>query len=556
MQRKDNMEIFKLFGTVMVNTDKANKSISKTGDHSETLRGKLGKGIKTAAKYGAAFAAAGAAVVGAMVKLASKTAAAGDEIDKNSQKLGISRQTYQELKFVMSQCGMDIEKFKGGMKKLTNTVYDAVDGNEEYAAAFDKIGVKLKDSNGDLRDQEDIMWDTISGLQGMTNQTEKAALANELFGKAGAEMMPLLNQSSGSIEEMRKQAEELGIVLDDKTIDASVKFTDTMDQAKRAFDAIVIKVGAKVMPIVQKMLDWVIEHIPEIGAIFSAVGKVVGTVVKYAMKIIRKLIEVFDALFSGTKGNAKVWKQLWHDIKKILKGAVDVILGILQVFIDLFNGDWDALWKDTKKLAKDAGKLIANIIKLALMAVVAIIKGVGKLIKKAAKAVFGKIGDGFKAAWTAIKNWVVDVFMWLPNKIKKLGNLKDVGKAILKSLLQGFKDIWNNIKDWVKDKVEWIKEKFTGAKDEAKNTPKRQTKSTKHAVGLNYVPYDGYSATLHEGEKVLTKAQAQEYDSGSIGGSNVEGLLEDVVMLLKALKNQEKTISLNKRELMRIHNEL
>ena len=92
------MEIFKLFGSILVDSSKAEDSISKTGEKAEGLGGKLGNGIKTAAKWGVALGAAAIAVGGAMLAAAGKVAGAADEIDKASRRAGTDAETWQKLK--------------------------------------------------------------------------------------------------------------------------------------------------------------------------------------------------------------------------------------------------------------------------------------------------------------------------------------------------------------------------------------------------------------------------------------------------------------------------
>lgn len=126
------MEIFKLFGTIMVDNTKANESISKTEEHADTLGTKLGTGIKTAAKWGVAIGAAATAVGGALFAVTTKAAETGDRVDKLSQKIGLSRESFQEWDYVLAQNGIDVEKLQTGIKTMT----DAMGGVGQGAKAF------------------------------------------------------------------------------------------------------------------------------------------------------------------------------------------------------------------------------------------------------------------------------------------------------------------------------------------------------------------------------------------------------------------------------------
>ena len=102
------MEIFKLVGSVMVDTADAEKSISKTGDEAEGLGTKLANGTKTAAKWAAGVAAGAVAVGTAMVKAAKDTASDMDAIDKASQRMKMGVESYQELAYAAKLSGVEM----------------------------------------------------------------------------------------------------------------------------------------------------------------------------------------------------------------------------------------------------------------------------------------------------------------------------------------------------------------------------------------------------------------------------------------------------------------
>lgn len=184
-----------------------------------------------------AFAGFSTAVVGAasaVAGLAVQQAAALDEIDKMSQRLGMSREGYQKWDFVLSQCGVDINSFQTGMKSLVKNMDAVTEGNATAIENFKKLGVEIQNADGSLKGQEEALMEVVAAFQAMPNSTEKARLAQELFGKQGQEIMPLLNSEAGSVDELMQKCEELGIVIGDDAVDAGVAFTDTLDQLKRS----------------------------------------------------------------------------------------------------------------------------------------------------------------------------------------------------------------------------------------------------------------------------------------------------------------------------------
>lgn len=303
------MKIFDLFGSIHVDTEQAEKSLSKTESGFEKVGNKLVNAGDSVSKFGGKIANVGAgltkkvavgtaAVAGgitAVTKFAESASSTADKIDKMSQKIGVSRQAYQELDFICSQSGMSVDTLQAGMKTLVSSMDKAASGTKANVEIFEKLGVSVTKADGSLRSQEDVMWETLSALQGMSNEAEKARLASQLFGKSGTELLPLLNSASGSIEEMKQKAHDLGLVLSDDTIDAGVKLTDTMDQAKRSLSAVGTTLGAELIPYVQKGAAYVIAHMPEIREGAKKIAGVIGE----AGEEIGKVVEWFAGLNEG-----------------------------------------------------------------------------------------------------------------------------------------------------------------------------------------------------------------------------------------------------------------
>ena len=259
------MELFKLLGTIAIENEEANAAIEATSDKASTANETLKKGMSTIAKWSAALGAAAIGAATGLVKVAENSAATADNIDKMSQKIGISREAYQELDFICSQSGMSVDTLQAGMKTLVSVMDTTAAGTSQTATAFEELGIRVTNSDGSLRESETVMWETLSVLQSMENQTQKARYAAELFGRSGTELMPLLNGAAGSIEAMKDQAHNLGLILDDETIDAGVEMTDTMDQMKRSLSAVVTNMGGVLMPIVTKLSNYIIKQMPKIG---------------------------------------------------------------------------------------------------------------------------------------------------------------------------------------------------------------------------------------------------------------------------------------------------
>lgn len=322
------MEIFRLFGSILVDSSEAEKSIQKTGDSAKSLSSKIGAGLKTVGKAAAGIATvtagAAAAAGSAIYSLSTDTAAVGDNIDKMSQKIGISREAYQELDFICSQSGTSVDNLKAGLKTLTSVMDTTKAGTSSTKTALEELGIAATDSSGNFRDNEEVMWEAFEALSQMEDQTAKERLAVELFGKAGSELMPMLNGSAEGIQAMREQAHELGLVMSDEAIDSSVAFTDTMDQLQRSFAAAKNNLGASLLPIIQKFAKKLLEYMPKIQ---SFMDKIIPVVERLAESIIDPIMEMIDELFPP----------LMDFVESLIEPVTDLISSILPVILDILK---------------------------------------------------------------------------------------------------------------------------------------------------------------------------------------------------------------------------
>ena len=202
------MELFKLFGTIMVDNDKANKSINSTSKEADGLGNKLLNSAKTVGKWAAALGTAAVAAGTAIYGVSKKAANTTDHIDKMSQKLGLSREKYQELDFIMSQSGGSVDGLKKQLKSLDTAIEKSSDSSSDSAKAFDKLGISMTDATGKMKSSDEIFYDTIKGLQGITDSQEKNRIASELLGSKYKELRDEMKEEVAINRDMNTASQE------------------------------------------------------------------------------------------------------------------------------------------------------------------------------------------------------------------------------------------------------------------------------------------------------------------------------------------------------------
>lgn len=195
-----------------------------------------------------------AAVKGIQLLLGS-VAKLGDNFDKMSQRLNVTTQFLQEMDFVANLAGTSFQQLEGGMRRLARNANDANDGLAASKRAFDDIGVSVQGANGNLKESEELFNDVLLGLAGLEDKTKQTALAQVLFGRSGASLIPILNQGADAIRAQRKEANELGSVMSTSAIKAAVDYTDSMTRLQFAFRGIQANLVAPALAVISKEIE-------------------------------------------------------------------------------------------------------------------------------------------------------------------------------------------------------------------------------------------------------------------------------------------------------------
>ena len=214
--------------------DGLHSGLSKIGDVA-TQATKIIAGIATA------VGAAAAATTKVLFDSAQATAQYGDEIDKNSQKVGLSAEAYQKWDYAMQISGSSMADCTTGMKTLTNKLDDFKNGSKNATETFNKLGISIDDVQNLSR--EDVFALTVQRLQNVTDETEKAALANDLFGKSGQELMPMFNMTNEETQKLIEEAEKYGMVMSDDAVKASADFNDSLTRLQKTTTGVKNKLG-------------------------------------------------------------------------------------------------------------------------------------------------------------------------------------------------------------------------------------------------------------------------------------------------------------------------
>ena len=218
-----------------------------------------GFSVATVAKM-SAVAAAVAAAVKAVKELYDATieaAARADELLTKSVITGVDTQTLQQWQYAAEFIDVSVETMTGSMTKLTNSAYDAANGNEKLAATFASLGVSVTDSSGQLLPAEEIFYDVVDALGQVQNQTERDAIAMDLLGRSAQELNPLIDQGSEALRGYSEEAEEAGYVLDEYQLAKLAEVDDAYQKWQLQLEATKYQLAVAFAPIAEAALKGV-----------------------------------------------------------------------------------------------------------------------------------------------------------------------------------------------------------------------------------------------------------------------------------------------------------
>lgn len=277
----------------------ARKTTASLADVVNGLANALGislpPGLQTAVDKLDGFSASGAAavtVVGGLVgALASSTmdmSKTADDLLTLSTQTGLTTDQLQEFEYASELVDVSTDTLRGSLVKLTNNMQTAATGTGSAADAFKKLHVKVSDSSGKLKDNYEVFLKTIDALGKMKNETERDALAMDIFGRSATDLNPLIEAGSGRLKELAEQAHEVGAVTEHETLQSLGELDDAMQKLDKQGDAVKRSFAEALLPIITAFVD-VITAIPT--PVLTAVIAItsIATVVLLVVKAVNEL---------------------------------------------------------------------------------------------------------------------------------------------------------------------------------------------------------------------------------------------------------------------------
>jgi hypothetical protein len=216
-------------------------------------------------KAGAVMLGAGAGLLAVGVAAASSTTELGREVIKLQRYTGMTAEEASKLKFAAQESGVSVESLGLGLIKLSKSA-------EANNPAFAALGVSTRDAHGNIRSMGELLPDVAEQFKNMPNGVEKTALATQLFGRAGNDLVPLLNKGRDGIKALSDEAEKMGLVLSGDNVAAIQKHIQNQREMKAVIEGVKTQIGLSMIPVLDTFTD-VLKGIP--GPVKDVAGPIV-----------------------------------------------------------------------------------------------------------------------------------------------------------------------------------------------------------------------------------------------------------------------------------------
>lgn len=491
------MNLFDLVATLKLDATSYEQGLTDAEKKGKTFGERAGSFLKGGVAVVTGMTTAVAGLSAAFVSGANKTAQYGDNVDKMSQKIGISAEAYQKWDYVMQRAGTSVDNLKMGMKTLSQQA-------EQNSEDFQKLGISQEEVAN--LSQEQLFEKTIKGLANMEEGTERAVLASKLLGRAGVDLGPLLNEGSEAIEEQMEIAEKYGMVMPESAVKASAAFEDSMTTMHMTMDGLKNRLMGDFLPSLTQVTDGLAlvftgdmsgadKIIEGVNGIIDGINQKLPKIMELGGKIVSGLAQAIlqsaPQLFSeGTKLISDLIGKFVEKLPEIVSIGTDIIISVIdglteslpdlidkipQIIVSLVT----ALTENLPKIVESGGKILVSLVNGLITALPELIKQAPYIISQFVQAVISMLGsvlnagsqivsklsEGVSNMWGSFKAKVADFVRQIPQTIKDgIAGMASIGADIVRGLWYGISGnlqwIKNLISGWIGNVKSFIKSLF------------------------------------------------------------------------------------------------
>lgn len=496
------VEIFKLFGSIFVNNDEANKSISETEKKSKGVASTLGNGIKTAAKWGTAMVGGAVAGVGALSSVAESTREYRTEMGKldtafttNKFSAADAKQTYSDLYAVVGDSGQATEA-ANHLSLLCNSTKDLQSWTEICTGVYGQFGdslpieglteaanetAKVGQVTGPLADA--LNWMGVSEdafnekLAKCSSEQERQQLITSTLTSLYSDASAQYKETNGDVMESNRAHQQLSdtmaqigavaepvlnslISLGGKLLE---QLSPLIESVANNLAPVLINICEEVAPIIVSMLEQIMplieELLPYIAQLMEQLAPIIVQLVETLLPV---LVQVIKQLLPPFMEILNALMPLLNTIFQLVQPFIDLILQLLEPFATLIS----------TALAPLITKL-ATLLNDLLQPLIPVFNEVASVLSETFQPIFEELAPVFDLVAQALDpifellSMLLDAI--IPFIIPIIKELADVFKNVLGSTLSGVSEIIKNVTGFFQGLIDFIQGVFSGNWEQAWN---------------------------------------------------------------------------------------
>lgn len=386
-----------------------------------------GSSLEEAGRQMQGISMAAGALVASLGAISYKAGQNADDLNTMSKVYNIGTEDLQRYKAAADLVDVDLDTIAKTHQRLTKAMSGSDDETGAQAEAFEKLGVSVTDSNGNLRDSDAVWQDTIKALGEVENETERDALAMTLMGKSAAELNPLIEDGGETYEQVAKTMEKYGLdFVDQETLDKANQFNDQLDTMKLLGSVAISQVGASLaeflVPALEKIVDWagklagwLSQLSPEVLTIIGIIAGVVAAVapvlivlgkLAFAVSSLMNLANLLGVGIGALAGPIGI--------------AIAVIVALIAIGVLLYK-NWDVIkakalqlknyivttWNNIKRSVVNTVTGLKNSVVAQWNALKARVVGIVSGVRGALSSAWATIKSTASSAWNSIKEAII-----------------------------------------------------------------------------------------------------------------------------------------------------
>lgn len=288
----------------------------------------------------------------ALISMTKESAAFADNIITLSMQTGQTTEQLQEFSYATELIDVSVDTLQGSLTKLTNNMQDTINGTGNAKASFEALGISVTDADGNMRSANDVFYETIDALGNVKNETERDAMAMDIFGRSAQDLNPLIIQGSQTLKAYADEAHNVGYVLDEEALSALGAVDDAYQRLQKSQEGAKNQLSAEFAPYLTEFYEKITKLIRDGGQAL----KDSGIVDSFGMLLetVGDIIAPTDQLSSDTVPKLTEALRPLAEIMAGIADTIDFISGAATV-LTTGIGDWDKWSGGWKQMGKAAG---------------------------------------------------------------------------------------------------------------------------------------------------------------------------------------------------------